>query len=280
MRLYFAHATGFCAAVWGPVLAELPSRFEKIAWDFPGHGRGPALSRPLDWWDMGRFVLSQVEPGGVGVGHSMGGAALVMAEIMSPGTFAGLVLIEPVIFPPPYEPVEHPFVERAGRRRRSFRSRQAAWANFRDKRPFSTWHPQALAGYLDGGFRVEGDELLLACAPEDEAEFYRAATAHGVWDRLGEVRTPVLILASDERDEDSAGRFARDIASRLPRGGFEEVEGSTHYLPMEKPALVARRVERMAEALSRSEASPPDQGHRQEEPEDEMESGGGGQQRG
>jgi pimeloyl-ACP methyl ester carboxylesterase len=253
MQICFAHATGFCGAVWRPVVAALGEVHSTQRWDFPGHGSGPSLQHPVDWWDFGRFALTQVEPGAVGVGHSMGGAALAMAEALRPGTFAALLLIEPVIPPPPYRARQHPLADLALKRRRSFPSREEAAENFSRKPPFAAWHREALAGYLEEGLHSQGEEMVLACAPEDEAAIYRAASAHGVWDRLGEIEPPTLILASDDRSDQQPGGFARQIAARMPRAGFEVVAGASHFLPMERPDLVAKRVERLAAVAGGSE---------------------------
>jgi pimeloyl-ACP methyl ester carboxylesterase len=176
----------------------------------------------------------------------MGGAALAMAEVLQPGTFAALLLIEPVILPPPYRAHQHPLADLALKRRRSFPTREEAAANFSAKPPFASWHPEALSGYLEEGLHPRGEELVLACSPEDEAAIYRAASAHGVWDRLPEIEPPSLVLASDDRSDQPPGGLARPIASRMPRAGFEVVTGVSHFLPMERPDLVAKRVERLA----------------------------------
>ena len=107
--------------------------------------------------------------------------ALAMAETLRPGTFAALLLIEPVIPPPPYRVRQHPLADLALKRRRSFRSQEEAAENFSRKSPFAAWHPEALAGYLEEGLHKRGEEVVLACTPEDEAAIYRTASAHGVW---------------------------------------------------------------------------------------------------
>jgi pimeloyl-ACP methyl ester carboxylesterase len=174
----------------------------------------------------------------------MGGAALLMAEIRAPGTFAALLLIEPIVFPPPFGEYEGPQTRRARKRRSQFSSREEARANFADKLPFSSWHPAALDGYVDCGLIETARGVELACRPEDEAAIYRAATQHGVWDLLGIVDSPVTILAGSSSDTHTVD-FVSDLSSQIPNCEYEIVPGTGHFLPMEMPETVAERIEQL-----------------------------------
>jgi pimeloyl-ACP methyl ester carboxylesterase len=201
---------------------------------------------PFDWWDLGRDVLTALDDAGcrrpLGVGHSAGGAALVLAELLRPGTFASLLLIEPIILPPPFVRVEQfSMTEAALRRRAVFASREDALESFRGRGPFARWTPAALEAYIDHGFRDEDGSWRLKCDPEVEAEFYRSATVHGAWDRLGEVTCPVTVVGG----EDSATHprdFLERQAGRFRAARLEMVPGATHFVPMERPEAVARLV--------------------------------------
>src|SRR4030065_574868 len=74
-------------------------------------------------------------------GHPSGAAALAMAELLRPGTFRALVLVEPIVFPPPYfRAEENPMSAAALRRRSSFPSPEAALASFRGAGAFRRLH--------------------------------------------------------------------------------------------------------------------------------------------
>jgi pimeloyl-ACP methyl ester carboxylesterase len=247
MTVYLAHATSFCAGVWRPVIAGLAG-LDNVAWDFAGHGNGPHLDRPVDWSVFGSQVLEETQPGGVGVGHSMGGAALVMAQLADPGRFRALLLIEPIIYPGPYERREHRLSAEAIDRRDDFETRDDAMLFFSSRPAFAGWDPAAIEGYVDCGLAGE-DRLSLACRPEVEADVYRGSNAHETWERLDEVRVPVLLL-SGEQSETVPPELTRAQASRFASAGFEIVPGAGHFLPMEKPEIVADRVRRIYEAVS------------------------------
>ena len=90
------HATGFCGLVWRPLVDHLTG-YRALAVDFRGHGDSPAPDDHLfDWNGFAEDVLSVVDElglhGCVAVGHSKGGAALLLAEEQRPGSFAAMWL--------------------------------------------------------------------------------------------------------------------------------------------------------------------------------------------
>jgi pimeloyl-ACP methyl ester carboxylesterase len=249
-HLFLAHATGFCKEVWDPVVAELRADSwdgSITAWDAPGHGGTPEMSTPFDWWDTARAALDVIHGSGsvgpmFGVGHSMGGATLVMAELLDPGTLQRLILIEPIMFPPPFQRIEeNPLAVGATRRRASFTSPQEALEHFSAKAAFTSWDERALQAYVDGGLVERDGRFWLACDPHLEADAYRSGTAHGAYERLSDVECPVVILAGQFSDTHPEV-FAAHLAGEFPNGRYRIIPGTGHFLPMERPDLVAGHV--------------------------------------
>jgi pimeloyl-ACP methyl ester carboxylesterase len=239
------HATGFCKELWTPV-ARLLAPHPVVATDQRGHGDSAAPPPPYDWWDLGRDALEVLTgcglEGPVGLGHSSGAAALVMAELLRPGTFAALVLVEPIIFPlPPLRMEDNPMTVAALRRRRSFASEAEAAASLRGRGAFAGWTEEALALYVRHAWRDEAGARVLKCAPETEAEFYRGATAHGAWARLHEVGCPVVLAAGRESTSHPV-EFIAGMRERFAAARLEVIPGAGHFLPMERPDVVASLV--------------------------------------
>jgi pimeloyl-ACP methyl ester carboxylesterase len=248
--LLFCHPTGFHALTWAPLAAELAGAARCWALDFRGHGDSTA---PDDgdyaWTGMADDVLAVVDhiggprDGLLAVGHSMGGAALVMAEQDRPGTFAGLWLFEPIIPPPPEGPVRgpNPMAEAARKRRRRFPSRAAAYENYASKPPMDTMIPAALRAYVDHGFRdVPGGDVELKCAPEVEAAVFAASFGSPVFGRLGEVHCPVTVAVSGEGG--MPAQLAPVAAGALPHARLESYPELTHFGPMEDPPRLAAAI--------------------------------------
>ena len=252
------HATGFHGAVWEPVSAALGEGFERWALDFRAHGASVVPpNQPLPWSEMGDDVLTVVDDLGIdqgqllGVGHSMGGAALLLAEQARPGTFAGLWMFEPIAPPPAALPAiegGNHLAEAALRRRPGFLSIAEALANFASKPPLDVARADALHAYVRHGF-VTGEDgaVHLACRPTDESQIYRGGGSHGAFDRLGEVRCPVVVACGGEPFGPAA--FASAIADALPSGRLEPHEHLGHFGPLEAPAELAASVRSLADAL-------------------------------
>ena len=246
--LLFAHATGFHGRVWEPLARHLTG-FRMWSLDMRAHGDSTApVDRPLEWEGFADDVLAVVDELGLdhpyGVGHSKGGAALLLAEQRRPGTFCSLYLYEPVVMPPQYATgrnPDNPLSNGARRRRDSFADVEEAVANYAAKLPFSTLHPDALRAYVEHGFAPTDDGLItLKCRPEHEAEVYAHGSAHQAFLELGAVACPVTIALGVE--ETVPAVFGRAIAENLADAVVESIPVLAHFGPLEDPALVARSI--------------------------------------
>lgn len=253
--LLFSHATGFHAHCYAPLADALAGDFHSHGLDFRGHGSSsqPAgwHGEPVDWRGCGDDAVLAAEviaPGGgiVGVGHSMGGAALLMAAARRPDLFARLVLFEPIASPPPVQPIDPgslPIVQGARRRRARFESLTAARENFRSKPPLSLFEPAALQAYVEHGLRpVDPDDpaagVELCCTPRFEVATFEGSFTNGVWDLLPAIETPALVIAG-VIEGDQPSRFAAGVADRLPVGRYLELPHMTHFGPFTHIAEIA-----------------------------------------
>lgn len=250
--LLFTHATGFHGRVWEPMASLLSDEFRCVSLDLRGHGMSELPpGAGLAWSGMADDVLAALHsdclPVGPlhGIGHSMGGAALVLAAAARPDALRSLWLYEPVIVPPEDRPLlegDNPMSEAAVRRRNKFDSLDQAYENYRSKAPLDQLHPDALRAYVDGGFaRTPDGSVTLRCRPSTEAEVFRHAAASGAWDTLDSLEIPVAIVVG-RPEEVGPGAFAPAIAAALPQGTLIERPHLGHFGPLEEPASMAADV--------------------------------------
>jgi pimeloyl-ACP methyl ester carboxylesterase len=252
--LLMAHATGFHGHVWAPVASRLTDRFHCIAFDERGHGDSdPAPDGNYDWNGFATDALAVIDALHLGddsplraVGHSCGGALLVLAEERRPGTFAELWLYEPVMVPldglPALPGGENPLAAAARRRRPTFASRDAAYDNYAGKPPFDVLDPGALHTYVEYGFALQPDgSVRLKCEPENEARTYEMSMHHDAYEHLPEVKTPVTVVCGEVTDS-FPEPVIRMVADRLPEGRAEVLPGLGHFGPMQDPAAIAASI--------------------------------------
>jgi pimeloyl-ACP methyl ester carboxylesterase len=240
------HATGFHGRCFLPMAPALAGNFSVWSIDQRGHGASGKAPSYEDWSLFVDDLFAVLEALTVnqsdswrGVGHSMGGAVLLLAEQRQPGTFLDLCCYEPVVMPSSPAPAGfsggNSMSEQARRRRHRFPSREAARQNFASKPPMNRFDPAALDAYVNYGFVDEpGDGVSLACTGDDEASVYEGAPRHHAWDRLSEVRPPVTVLGGHDPRDPVSG-YVEDIARRLPRGSAIRVPDVSHFGPFEDP---------------------------------------------
>ena len=249
-----AHATGFHARCWDRVVAHLGEQ-HAFAVDLRGHGLSEKM--PIEHWGVfGKDLCEVIEELDlnhiVGVGHSMGGHAMTEAAARLGDRFQRLVLIDPVIGPPqaypgsgrfpPGEP--HPTI----RRKNHFDSPEAMIERFRQRKPYSDFHPKALEDYCRFGLipDPEGPGFILACPPSVEASIYGSSFSNpGVHDSVGSVFVPTLVVRAKEPPPDrSIMDFSYSptwpgLAAKFPHGEDLHLPDETHFIPLEKPEYTA-----------------------------------------
>lgn len=259
--LLFVHATGFCAQVWEPMAHAMSGTHSCWALDVRGHGYSATASPDehldQDWERVGEDVAAAMEHIGgdiIGVGHSMGGAGLVLASaIVAPNIarIRGMWLFEPIIFPPEFrtDPDEDtPLSAGAMRRRADFSDVESAFDNFAAKPPMSTLAPECLRAYVEHGFRPDGDHITLRCRPAIEAAFYRRGAHHRGWDVSASVTIPTAIVVGAEVPMGPA-MVAPRLADRIPGAHLVEMRHLGHFGPLEAPGACAEAVSGFIETL-------------------------------
>lgn len=257
-NMLLSHANGFHGRCWKPVAENLIKRFHCYSFDHRGHGDTKA---PKDWkvaWagygaDATACAKSINEPGGIiGVGHSMGGATLLIAAIKNPGLFRGLLLYEPIVKPDDVRmPANRPnnLAEGAARRKKSFKSFEDAIENYSNKMPMTHFTPEALEAYVRDGFSQADDgSVHLKCDPALESENFRNPEIPHLWKKLCELDIPVWVLSGHPEPFQPSG-FAEAIADRLPQGNHIEYSDLDHFGPFVDPIRVARIIDTFADTL-------------------------------
>jgi len=262
--VWLVHATGFHGRVWDQAVRQLPGR-HVIAIEQRCHGRSEPV--PFDHWRLfGQDQAAQIDAcglqGAIGVGHSMGGHALVQAALLRPGAFKRLILVDPVMVEPAaYQlpPVPLGELHPAAQRKNHFDSPQAMFDRFADRPPYSVFDRAALMDYCVHGLRQadSGHGYQLCCAPQHEGQVYPLARNFpSTYELVAALNIPVHVVRARPQDPsikpwDPLGSPTwPGLAARFPQGRDTLRMDMTHFLPMQDPALMARLIEDEIAALA------------------------------
>ncbi len=259
--LHWAHANGFNAQTYGPLLAPLAGDFDVYAADARGHGFSTLAADPASYpgWAQYRNDLIGVlehlcDKAGDKIwlgGHSMGGCASVMAAAIRPDLVAGMVLTDPVIVPRSARLAARllrrshggfSLAVNAAKRRADWPDADTVVKSYTGRGAFQTWQHGFLEAYVGGGVRpLDGageNTVTLACAPAWEAANFNDQR-HNSTGPARRLKVPFTLMVAE------IGSTTRSILSfRLARVAkkIEVVAGSTHFLPMEFPDRVRAEI--------------------------------------
>lgn len=254
--ILLSHATGFHAHCWEPLADELAARHHVMGFDHRGYGDAETVDpATIEWRQYGLDALAaaralSAQHGGhpiVAVGHSMGGASLLMASLLEPTLFSHLFVFEPIVFPPQDESTDerppNPLAGGARKRKSTFANFDAALDNFTSKPPMASFHPVAREAYVRHGFKQMPDGTVeLKCLPEHEARTYETGGSHGTWQDLSRITVPTWVIAGAPAPFQPSS-IAALIAEQIPQSTYVQYDNMGHFGPLEQPHALAVLIE-------------------------------------
>ena len=244
--MVLAHATGFCRAVWDPVVEAFRERFRVVVYDQRGHGDSDKPDGAYEWRtfvsDLAALIRAMDLRGVIGVGHSMGGASVAGVAADFPSLVGTAVLIDPVLVPrlDPESRRESSSLLAAGARRRRmvWESHDQMFETYARRPAFAAWRSDVLRAYVERGSFVRDDgRVELLCPGEIEARVFDAASRSASLDYVSRIEQPTLLVAGGSSPTLPVD-LARQAASMLRRGRLETLPGVGHFVPMEAPERV------------------------------------------
>ena len=255
-RLLVGHGTGFAIDGFRRLWSPLCDTFDVITYDLRHHGRNepcdPAtITAERQNADLREILAGIGETFGerptAGLFHSISGLAALRVETADPGTFSGLVLMEPPAPPPGGHPLAEAFdagrrmlAERSARRQEHFSSVEELSSKYQGRSAFALFEDGAADELAASILKPEGSAWTLCCSPEAESRFYATNFDDGLFDRLDLAGCPVIVVVGSN-DREISGTPAQ-VAPELARiGGFKllELSDATHMMPLERPLAVA-----------------------------------------
>jgi len=241
--LILCHATGFHGHCYRPMLPQLTKHFEVWTLDFRGHGASTiADDDTFAWSGYGDDLVAVIDHLGVdsisAFGHSMGGTAIMLAEQQRPGIIAKAWVFEPIILPTGLVPDRSSMMaDNAAKRRRHFPSRAAALQRYASRPPLGLLRADALYAYVEHGFHDADDGVTLACAPETEAETFRAAATHA--NDIEGLDLHITIAAGATGEQMGPAHFVAGAIEVLPNAVRHDFSDVGHFGPLRIPDRIA-----------------------------------------
>ncbi len=206
----------------------LSPEFRIVTWDARGHGRTRHEGLPFSYWTAARDALTVLDQLGIERavvgGTSQGGFSALRTALLAPDRVAALILIATEAQSPTRQELEtsRRFLDhwREPNIRQALAEHLAHWLIGEDARHRSVWTERWLA--------------------RDPRELDVAAgcllTRDSIVDRLAEITCPALVIHPTRAGVPRA--HALDMAQRLIKSRFHEIEGARQAVNMTHPAQV------------------------------------------
>ncbi|QSQ25104.1 alpha/beta hydrolase [Pyxidicoccus parkwayensis] len=254
--LHLAHANGFPPGSYRKLIELLKTRYHVLTLRtrclVPGSD--PATLR--SWTDLADELAHALRARGLenvlGVGHSMGGVATLLASVKSPGLFRAVVALDPVLVTGKRlwslrvaallgMRSRIPLARGARKRREVWASREEVAASYLKKGLFRRFDPESFQDYLTHGLvEAPGGGLRLAIPAAWEARVFETIPVD-MWSALRSVTVPTLVIRGGDTATLTPAALER-VRRTIPGVTTEELPGTTHLFPLEQPDACGQRI--------------------------------------
>ena len=254
--LLLLHGTGFLADLWRRAVEGLHEHYDVAAVDVRGHGRSARPDQGYGLAEMAGDVPGVFDALGwrdaYVAGHSVGAALAFIVAARRPDLVRRLFAVEPIV-PTRFRRTAgsadgsgggmvDAVRERMRRRRAAFPSRAAVEERWRDRPVFAKWDARVFDDYVQHGFAdLDDGSVTLRCPPAIEVQVFESSADFDATPYLRDVRCPVLIAQAERSDPWVAAMIAT-AAALLADVERITIPGTSHFAPMEAPALVAEEI--------------------------------------
>ncbi|RKP06162.1 Alpha/Beta hydrolase protein [Thamnocephalis sphaerospora] len=281
-NLLVAHGVSLCKEVYEPILSRISSvRGDAISYEVRNHGDSGVVNAELleensdldaIFYDSVRDTralintlrLTKRRPL-IGIGHSGGGTLMLCTEIMYPGTFEAIIVIDPIL-------------SATAEALPARNSNHTSAADFGDVMANMALHEKRTVVWLNATFTAvglmrlwahtlqthglrdleDGTGVALKCTPHQEAMTFlsRMHPMHNVYRRISDIRIPVLFISAEHSELMQVARrpveLLRATAARCRQGRHVMVPNVGHMLPLQDPNAVANVISQFIRDIRRN----------------------------
>ncbi len=252
--IHFAHANAYPPGAYKQLLVALNAKYKVVAIIQKPLQKDSEYQKFNSWEELADDIISSIEALNVGqvigMGHSLGAVATILAAYKRPELFSRLVLIDPVLFPKSFDylgmiiPVSLraniiPIARKALKRKTEWYSKENAFSAYRDKEVFRRFSDEALWDYIHAGLVTDEKTSMqvLKFTKEWEARIY--STVQFVMDKLYAIEIPIYAVRGDETNV-----IKKELwdtwKGKQTHNHYLNIAFASHLVPMEYPEVISK----------------------------------------